>query len=142
MEQDPNIPSGESGLPRLLRRRRRIGRNQRRYGGKSITGWAEYSAVPVTASGDGSKANFWVYALVGIGAPLLPAVIYSVAWVAASHSAETPIWSRLGDYLPIAIMVLLPVCAFALLLIAGLRIRIWLDRREARKRQAEKNQAV
>lgn len=141
MEQDDNIPRVDSGLTRLLRRRRRIGRNQRRHGGKNITGWAEYSSVPVTVSGDGSKSNFWVYALVGIGAPLLPALIYTVAWMAAAHTPSTPIWSRLGDYVPVVIMVILPVSVFALLLIAGSRVRIWLDRRETRKRQAGKSPA-
>ena len=141
MEQDADPPGEVTGLPRLLRRRRRIGRNQRRYGGKNITGWAEYSSVPVAVSGDGSKANFWVYALVGIGAPLLPAVIYTVAWVAAGHTPSTPIWTRLADYFPVAIMVVLPISVFALLLIGGSKVRIWLDRRETRKRQAEKGPA-
>ena len=95
----------------------------------------------MAVSGDGSKANVWLYALVGIGAPLLPAVIYAVAWVAASNSRSTPIWSRLGDHVPVAIMAVLPVSVFALVLIGGSRVRIWLDRRETRKRQAEKSPA-
>lgn len=139
MEQNRDTPPTESGLRRLLRRRRRIGRNQRRYGGKEITSWAEYSPAPLTVSGDGSQTNFWVYALAGVAAPMVPFLLWAIAWVASTHNDSTPFWSRLGDFLPIAMMVLLPVGAFALLLIAGTRIRIWQDRQEALRRPARKD---
>lgn len=138
MEQNRDTLPTESGLPRLLRRRRRIGRNQRRYGGKEITSWAEYSPAPLTVSGDGSQTNFWFYALAGVAAPMVPFLLWTIAWVASTHNESTPFWTRVGDFLPIAMMVLLPATVFALLLVAGTRIRIWLDRREALRRQARK----
>lgn len=140
MEQDPNIPSGETGLPRLLRRRRRIGRNQRRYGGKSITGWAEYSSVPLQTTGDHSGSSRWAYVVLGVAAPLLPFFLFVIAAIGARDNFALTVWVSETNIAGLLLLFCAPFVLFAALLLIGTKVRIWLEGRLATRRPVRTDQ--
>lgn len=127
-----------SGLTRLLRRRRRIVRNQRRYGGKNIKSWAEYSSVPLQTTGDHSSPNRWVYVFFGIAAPLLPFFMMLMAAIGAREEASLTSWASSANIAGLFLLFAVPFILFAALLLAGTKVRIHLEKAEAKRREANR----
>ncbi|MBA4227407.1 MAG: hypothetical protein C0456_12320 [Hyphomonas sp.] len=76
MQEDSPPSKPKTGISRLNRRRRRIVRNQRHYGNKTTTGWAEYAPVTLTKTGDRSFFSQLALFLMGLGALILPIYIF------------------------------------------------------------------
>lgn len=131
-------PNG--GLIRLLRRRRRIGRNQRRYGGKGIKSWAEYSSVPLQTTGDHSAPNRWAYVFLGVAAPLLPFFLFLMAAIGARDEASLTVWASSTNIAGLLLLFAVPFVLFAALLLIATKVRIWLEARSASRRAARKGQ--
>lgn len=132
---DSASPVREGPLTRLLRRRRRISRNQRRFGGKTFRSWGEYASVPFSVSADPSRKNLWLYAIIGVAAPLLPALFVAISVAAAANEPGKTFWTEAYRYTSIGLMFAVPILGFAALLVIGTKVHIWLDQREAKRRQ-------
>lgn len=132
--------SPKGGLTRLLRRRRRIVRNLRRYGGKNIKGWAEYSSVPLQTTGDHSGPNRWAYVLLGVAAPLLPFLLFLMAAIGARDEASLTAWASWTNITGLLLLFAAPFVLFAALLLIATKVRIWLEARAASRRLAPKGQ--
>jgi hypothetical protein len=134
MTEAPRDPEGPGpALVRMLRRRSRKERHGRARGGKSYQSWGEYAPRNLHTTGDRSHTNMWFYAVVGCAAPMLPVLMYHIALMGAadriSYSAiENATWLA-HSLLPYTFVF----GAFALILIAGSRFRIWSETRRHRK---------
>lgn len=125
--RDPDCP--DPVLERLLQRRARKYRHSRARGGKSYQSWGEYAPRSLHTTGDTSHTNMWFYVIMGCAAPMVPVFIYHAA-VASSverngySATENAIWfaSSMAPYA-------LAISGFALLLVAGSRLRIWSETR-------------
>jgi len=138
MDDGNHGPRPLPGLARLNRRRRRIRRNQRHYGGKTIVSWAEYSAVTLTRTGDTSQVNQWAYILIGTGGILLPFFLIAIAFVASEDNVS--IWTRILHFAEVGLWFVVPILVFVAILLMGSAVQTYLDKAAAKRRAALKDQ--
>ncbi|MEQ9505960.1 MAG: hypothetical protein RLO80_06785 [Hyphomonas sp.] len=132
--ETPRDPDGsDPALVRLLRRRSRKDRHGRARGGKSYQSWGEYAPRNLHTTSDSSGANMWFYAIMGCAAPLLPIVLFHAAGLRSNARSGYSVGENAIWFAASMIPYILFVAAFAVLLIAGSRLRIWWETRQHSK---------